>query len=438
MTERIRKITQNTDLMESLMVGVSTIVGSVFSYLLQFVLGRKLSIEDYGTFNALLSLSTIIGVLSAVFATSIIKVVAEMSASDDKNKINFLYSRIIKFSVMIGFIIFFIIFLSKSFISADLKISDSFLVLLFAITVSLSFVVLLPSSFMQGMQRFRDYSIMQIVIPFVRFLIPVIFLFLGFGLRGVFGGLPLASLVSFLVGFFMLNIGFKGLKKINIDDYYKKLLTFGISFLAVNFCMSALSNIDLIMVKKYLSPTDAGYYAGAVTLGKILLFGSGAFSVIMFPKITALYAEGKYFLTKLKKILLMLLLVLFVGVMCYWIFPGFITQIFFGKTFANSISLLPPFSIFVAFYVLINFFVAFFLAVDKKRVGFLLLPGVIIQYIFLTIFHESLFDVIKVNIGVSFLTIVLLLIYFYISLPDLRNVKKAHFEEVLEIPSSGI
>ena len=226
---------------------------------------------------------------------------------------------------------------------------------------------------------------------------------------------------SFLLGMLLLQIKIKNVEKEDISSYLEKLKSLSISIILVNFSLMFLNNIDVIMVKKYFSPIEAGYYSGTVTLGKILLFGAGAFTTVMFPRITALYVNGKEFTHKLKMIFFLLLGVLFVGVLCYRIFPEFLTKVFFGEAFMSSQEYLPLFSIFVAIYVLINFLVMFFLAIDKKAVGFLLLPGVVAQYILLNIFHESLWDVININIGVSAFTLVLLLVYFYFSVLEKKE-----------------
>ena len=72
MIEKIKGMRSNKDVLDTIIVGGATLFGSVFSYLLQFVLGRKLSVGDYGTFNALLSLSCTSfyfhGVLGSVLA----------------------------------------------------------------------------------------------------------------------------------------------------------------------------------------------------------------------------------------------------------------------------------------------------------------------------------------------------------------------------------
>ena len=72
-------------------VTVGVLIGSFFSYLLQFFLGRFLSVSDYGTFSALLSLTYLIGVPSGVFGISIIKVSSELLAKKRFDKLSSLF-----------------------------------------------------------------------------------------------------------------------------------------------------------------------------------------------------------------------------------------------------------------------------------------------------------------------------------------------------------
>ncbi|MBW6441650.1 oligosaccharide flippase family protein [Patescibacteria group bacterium] len=431
MLDKIKDIKSRKEVMDTILVGGASLVGSVFSYLLQFVLGRKLSVEDYGTFNTLLSLASLVGVFAGVFGTSLIKIMSEIHARKEQRKLESLLLKSINFSLTIGGVFFIIILFLRSYISSYINIGDSFLIILFGSSVALAFLMTIPIAYLQGTQQFMKFSILNIVNMFNRFILATVFVFMGLGLRGVYGAAPLSSIISFCIGFFMLGLVLKDRVEVDVSKEFKKIFSFGASVILVNFSMMALNNIDLIIVKRYFSPVEAGYYAGTMTLGKILLFGAGAVSIVMFPKITALYANGEYFMGRLKKLLLLLLAVLLTGVFCYQVFPGIITNLFFGKAFENSVKYLPLFSVFVAFYVLINFLVLFFLAVDRNKVGFLLLPGVVVQYILLNIFHETLWDVIKINILVSIFTLLLLSIYFYFTVPnrlrrkDLKNFKEA-------------
>lgn len=415
----LKDIKENKDLYETMLVGASTIFGAFFSYLLQFVLGRTLSVEDYGSFNTLLSISGLIGVLAIVLGVSLVKVSSELYVNEEKEKLKLLLLNISKFSLLIGAALFLVIFFSRSYISSSLKIGSITTISFFAIITGLGFLNSIPPSFIRGLQKFESFSVFQVLACLNRFLFPALFVFMGFGLAGVFGGLTLSSVLTIIIGFILLGLSLKVGNKINLTKEYKKILSFSLPVVFTHLFITSLISIDLILVKKYFSPLEAGYFAGTVTLGKILLFGAGAVTVVMFPKIVALHAKGKDFYPEFKNLLSILMVVLLVGVVSYSVFPGLITRLFFGKGFENSVSYLPMFSIVVSLLVLINFFTSFFLAVEKVNVALLLLPGVALQYILLNIRHGSLYEVMGVDIFACIITLVLLVAYFG------REVKKA-------------
>jgi O-antigen/teichoic acid export membrane protein len=64
----------------TIIVTIGAFIGSFFNYLTQVGLGRILSVEEYGTFNALLSLSVILSVPVLALTNSIIRNVSELKA----------------------------------------------------------------------------------------------------------------------------------------------------------------------------------------------------------------------------------------------------------------------------------------------------------------------------------------------------------------------
>jgi len=145
MIEKLKGMRSNKDILDTVIVGGATLFGSVFSYLLQFVLGRKLSVSDYGTFNTLLSLSSMVGVFGAVFGTALIKVNAEIFAKKNDDKLKSLFIDSVKFSLTVGVIAFLIIFSLREFISKYLNVGDSFLITLFGVSVGLGFLSVIHS-----------------------------------------------------------------------------------------------------------------------------------------------------------------------------------------------------------------------------------------------------------------------------------------------------
>ncbi|MFZ2664532.1 MAG: oligosaccharide flippase family protein [Patescibacteria group bacterium] len=413
MIDKLKGIKGNKDLYETILVGTGTIIGSFFSYLLQFVLGRKLSVEDYGSFNTLLSLSSLIGVVSTVLGVSLVNVSTSLYVNEEKEKLKLLFINISKFSLLTGGVLFSIVFFSRYLISNLFKISNVNVVIFFAVGVGLAILNGVPPSFIRGLQKFKRFSLFQVLSCLNRFLFPTVLVFAGFGLVGVFKGLTISSTLTIILGFTLLGFNLKVGKKMDLTKEYKKILSFSLPVVLTHLFTTSLINTDLILVKKYFSPLEAGYYAGAVTLGKILLFGAGAVTIVMFPKVSALYAKKEDFYPRLKNLLIILTGVLLIGVFSYSVFPGLITRVFFGKSFENSVRYLPMFSIGVSLFVLVNFLTTFFLAIEKANVSLLLLPGVVLQYVLISIHHSSLYEVIGANIFACIITLALLVIYFY-------------------------
>ena len=189
----------------------------------------------------------------------------------------------------------------------------------------------------------------------------------------------------------------------------------------VHFGLMFLNNIDVILVKKYFDPDMAGYYAGTVTLGKIFLFGAGAVATVMFPTISSLAARGLNYSRPFFKFLGLQLILVSGGLAVFSIFPGILTRLFFGERFMTSVEYLPMFSLFIGLYVIINFLILFFLAVNRTRVFLLMLPGIVVQYFLIVSSHNTLYDVIRADIFAGIITLGLLILYLITSTNDVKK-----------------
>jgi len=91
MFAKVRPILKDVVFLGTLIVTIGSFAGAFFSYLLQFILARYLSVQDYGTFNALLSLFYIVGVPATVLSTSLIKLISRLKSADAFDKITQLF-----------------------------------------------------------------------------------------------------------------------------------------------------------------------------------------------------------------------------------------------------------------------------------------------------------------------------------------------------------
>src|SRR3989339_314621 len=411
MLDRTKELLKDKVIQDTVVVTAGLLLGSLFSYLLQFYLGRSLSVEDYGTFNALLSLAYLVGIPTIVFNTSITKLVSELFGQSKLPQLSKLFSKLTLGLLSLGvlFLVIFIVF--GSFLDSYLKIGDYFLIIVNGLFLSTSFLPIIPGSYLQGLLRFRSYAVYSVFSGVVRFIIPTVLVFLGYRLYGVFVGFLLSSILAYLFGYALLKKHFVSPQGIKMDGLYKKLFIVGMPALLFNSGMMVLNNIDVLMVKRYFPSVDVGYYAGVVTLGKIFLFGAGTVATVMFPQIAKLFSSKTNYRDTFVKFLAFQLILVLGGLCVFSAIPGFLTHLFFGVRFEASIILLPRFSIFIALYILVNFLALFFLAIEKYKLPIVLLPAVVVQFVLLNIFHRDLLEIINVNIAVTLVVLVIFIVF---------------------------
>lgn len=395
----------------TVIVTIGTFINSIFSYLLQISLGRMLSVTEYGTFNALLSLSVLLVVPGAALMNSIIKTVAELKA---KNRFDILTHLFLKSSVgtlFIGLIIFFLVYSFRSFLAEYLNVSDKSIFLFFGFYLGISFLNINPAAYLQGLLRFKAFALFMAVGGFLRFSSAVIFVALGFDLSGVFMGMFLGILVSFFIALLLLKKNFEKFEPKSLSQQYKRIIRFGFVTLFVGVGMNLLNNIDVILVKHFFTGEEAGIYSAVVTVGKVFLFGAGTVTVLMYPQISGLFARSENFLPRFKQFLGIQLALIAFGAVTFSVFAKFIVKVLFGTNFLSAVPFIPHFTIFVAFYILINFLIMFLLAINNKKVWAFLLPAVVGQYVLINLKHQTINDIININIIVSGVLLVIITMY---------------------------
>lgn len=412
MFEKINTLVSNPVIKSTVYVTVGSFIGSIFSYLLQVFLGRNLSVEDFGTFTALLSIAVVLAVITNSINTSLIKLVSDLSVKKEFVRLTQLFMEVSVVLLAAGGLVFLVIFLGRAPISSFLSISRVDLFLYFGVFVGVSIISIVPAAYLQGFLRFKAYGFYLVMVQLLRLGFTFLAIRLGLGLIGVFNGSTLAILSAYLIALFILKGNFKKFERTDSKEHLKKLMAFAGSVFFVQVGMTLLNNVDIILVKHFFDETSAGYYAGLVTVGKVLLFGASTVGLVMFPTISAAVSRGDDYLAKFKPILSLQVFIVLVGIAVFTAFPEQITEVMFGEIYLTSAKFLPRFAIFIGLYVLINFMILFLLAIEKVKVFLLLIPAVVLQIVLISIYHNSIVDVINVNLAVSASLLVGVVLYY--------------------------
>ncbi|MCA9301891.1 oligosaccharide flippase family protein [Candidatus Nomurabacteria bacterium] len=416
MLQKIGRLRDSQLLYGTVVVSAGTLLGSVFSYLLQVLLGRFLSVEDYGTFNALLSLSVIFGVPIGALVTALIKKVTELRVANRFDVLTLLFKKFSLFSLLAGFYSFLLIVVSRYTLSSYLKIDHELLVFIFGVFTCLTFIIMAPSSYLQGLLRFKAFAFFTSFSSFLRLLLALLFVVvLKTGLSGAFTGMSIAIVASYGISLLLLKKNFTSHEVKIADEHFKEVFKFAITTVFVTLGLNLLNNVDVLLVKHHFDPQDAGIYSGIVTVGKVFLFGASIITVVMYPQISQLYASGGDYMRRFRHFFVLQASVVSLGLGFFYFFSPLVIKTLFGNHFSEAAEYLPHFAIFVALYILTYFMIMFFLATDKTKVYWFLLPASFAQFVLIELFHDSLTEVINVNVFVSLALFLAVTVYFFSS-----------------------
>lgn len=389
---------------------VATSVVNVLNYVFHIYMGRALGPSGYGILASLLSLSVIVSVPAGSLQAVITKYVAGFKAKNQYGQIRYFLFRLVRRMFWYCIVAFVIFVLFSGMISAFLKVPSRVPVVIMGIVMLVSFFSPIVNGGLQGLQNFRHLGANMIAGAVLRLVFGVLLVLFGFGVSGAVASLALSAMGAFLLALIPLRFLFYekmdnyGLNSSEIKQYFWPVVV-------VLFSFSLLTNIDVVIVKHFFAPSQAGNYAAAAIFGKIVLFFPGAIAMVMFPKTAELHALEEDTRPILKKSLLMVAGLCSLVTIGYFVFPFLIVSLLFGSRYYQSVPLMGLFGVAMTLFSMLNILILYFLSVHSFRFIFFLVACTLLQVTLLWFFHSTLQTVLYVLIGNGFLLLALNWLY---------------------------
>jgi len=392
----------------SFVILAGSMVANVGAYIYHVLMGRLLGPVTYGEFSALMSLFYLINIGSGVVQTVLTKFFSQLRARKSFSEIPTLFwlaFRGIGIGTLVGLGVAVIL---SGWIGAFLHIQSIHFIWLYFIFATYVFSII-NVSMLQSFQLFVASSVLTNAGTLLR----IIFGIIGapFGLSGILIGNVLSNTLTYILYFIpvwgLLHVKSKELSITKVDT-----IQYSIPALLGTLGVVALYSQDVLLVKHFFPANEAGIYASLATLGKVIFYASAALGYVMFPMIV----ERK----ELKQPHINVVLISLSGVMGlsllltlgYFLFPSVIVRLMYGSSFDGAIPYMGLFGLFITFFSFVNVFTTVFLALGKTKVWIITMGAALLQFIGLWIFHVSLYQVVYVNIAVTFMACVALLIYY--------------------------
>lgn len=388
---------------------------NVFNLLFQLFMVRALTPADFGLLDKLMGLTLITAMPTGTFQAVVTKFISTYKAHKDWNKIHEFLCLFFKKLTIIGgvFLVLFIAF--RHNLSIYYKTSDERLIILVGILLFFTTVFPINLGGLQGLQKFKSLGTSSIANSFLRLMLGIVFIKLGFHVGGALTALIVATFVGFVIAFIPLRKYFffsKEREKQNSGDSIdlKAIYKYCFPAFIALFSFALLTNMDMQLISPFFSSQEAGYFAISRMIGKIILYLPGAVTIVMFPKIAEQHAQKKDTVSILKKSLIIVGgLCMISGFICI-LFPEIILKILTGSAYPQCILLVAPFVISMSFYALSSVFLYYYLSIHNMKFIYIFLIFVLIQAGLIRFFHSSLMQVLVImclcSIGLFFINMI--------------------------------
>lgn len=193
----------------------------------------------------------------------------------------------------------------------------------------------------------------------------------------------------------------------------KPVITFFLLTAFYEFTQIIINNSDILLVKHYFTNNEAGLYASLALIGRVVYFVAWMFVMLLLPKVIKLKKEG----IDTKPILLQYAGYVTVLSVCIvlvtFLFPEIIVQLMFGNEYLAIAPLLWQYALATSVFAIANIFAYYFLSIGQYFP--VVLSGLLglTQIALITVFHNSLSQVVQVQVFAMLVLLAFQLGFFF-------------------------
>jgi O-antigen/teichoic acid export membrane protein len=394
MISKIKNIFSSEIARGSFFLVLGTFIFNILNYIFHFSMARMLGPADYGVLASLMSIIYFFSIPTETIQATVARYTAIFNVRNEHGKIKSLMRRAIRKSWKFG-IIGIAVFIAISPLIKKFLNFDSIVPLIW-LSLFIPFVLLVPvlRGILQGVKKFKALGLNVSLEGLIKLILALFLVFIGLGINGTIIAIIIASCLVFILAFYFL----KNITKIK-EKYFdkKEIYSYSIPVFIALICLTTMYSMDVIIAKHFFSEIDAGIYAVASLLGKMILFSLIPIAKAMFPIIAERKEEyGHIF----KKSLWIAIIISGIALLVYYLLPKLIISILFGKQYLAAASIL--FYLGAAFTLMtLSYLIVFYnLSLGKKKIIWTLPFFTAGEIIILSLFNSSM-----VQFSVAFMII---------------------------------
>jgi len=375
---------------------------ALFNYLNQAFLARTLQPADFGTFNAVLSLSTVFFAYLVVLPFITTKIVIEHSHETGVQR-----------SLLRHLLLFFIVLtctLSSPFylfthqIATYLNIPDTTPILIYITSLIFGVLLIFFTGVAQGLHLYTQISFKETFVALSK--ISFLLLFFAMGRLNYNFALMAEFAATLGVGIWMYLLVSKRLslwEPVGLSTnwgHLKRYFIYAVPIGLHSIVMSISTTIDMTLVKHFCSAHDAGIYAAAAAIGRVAYFISGILVTLLFPKVLQESKDGH---SSMKTLLTVVGITALAGMSfsaAVWLFPSLLLKLLFGAAYSAGGEIAKILVLSMTLYAILNAIFVFLLA---KNFLFFIVPTLLQLIVSVGLvywrFHANLLEIATTMLG---------------------------------------
>ncbi len=387
---------------------ISVLIVNAGNYLYNLLLGRILGPALFADAAILITFLLTLSFVAMTFQLVTAKFSIAFKLRTFKRFVASMYKSALLIGITLGaLIVIFAAELQKIF-----NTSSSGMFVIFGIGVPIYFMMSINRGVYQGKKEFKSLSITYQTEMLSRLLVTLALLFI-FGIDSPII-IALGIIISFVFGMFPFKTKvFSFQRNTRIRSTYKKQIkTFFLLTAFYELTQIIINNSDILLVKHYFASYDAGMYASLALIGRMVYFIAWMFVMLLLPKVIHLKKEGKETSGVLFRYVGYITVLSSVIVVSCVLFPETIVLLLFGKSYLGISALLWKYAIATSVFAVSNIFAYYYLSLDKYIP--VAISGIfgMLQVVLIVWFHESLEQVVHVQIIAMVLLLIVQLLFY--------------------------
>lgn len=411
-----KSLTQKISQEQFFMLSILFVNGG--NYVYNLLLGRILGPAQFADAAILITLLLVLSFVGMTFQIVTAKYAVLFEDNLLHKFLNFIFKNALLIGVFLGVLV--VVFSQQLQILFNTKTSTMFVV--FGFGLPLYFIMSINRGLYQGKNKLTSLSKTYYFEMLCR-------LFLTIGMLYLLPKMETSIIIAIgiLISFFFGLVPFQKtiVDKAEFDNENllnkKPIMMFFALTAFYELTQIIINNSDILLVKHFFDNNQAGLYASLALIGRVVYFVAWMFVMLLLPKVIQQKKDGVDTLPILLKYVLYIVILSTVIVLGAFLFPELVVKLMFGDQYLPIAFLLWKYALATSIFAIANIFAYYFLSINQY------IPVIISAFLGMTqilliiMFHDSLEQVVIMQILAMIILLLFQLIYFLVN--HYRNPK---------------